>query len=69
MIEGGNPFAEVDLRQAIQLRWVMRDIRAKRWVLSPIDHSQLERLIGMGLAEMRDEEPALTRAGHDVLRV
>jgi hypothetical protein len=36
MIE--NPFAHLDLQQAIDLRWTLRDIKAKRWVLSRSTH-------------------------------
>jgi hypothetical protein len=49
--------------EAIELRWLLRDIRAKRWVLVPLDPVRLERLIEMGLAEMVDDKPVLTEAG------
>jgi hypothetical protein len=62
-----NPLAEFDLQQAIDLRWTLRDIKAKRWVLSPINPSHLEKLITLGLVEMRNDSPVLTNAGLDVI--
>jgi hypothetical protein len=67
MTNAENPFFELDLQQAIDLRWTLRDIRAKRWVLSPINPLHLERLIAMGLVEMRDDNPVLTNAGADAI--
>jgi hypothetical protein len=55
------------LMAAIELRWLLRDIRAKRWVSVPLDRGRLQRLIEMGLAEMIDDEPALTEAGRQVI--
>ena len=49
--------------EAIELRWLLRDIRARRWALVPLDPARLERLIEMGLAEMVDDKPVLTEAG------
>ena len=37
--------------EAIELRWLLRDIRAKRWALVPLDPVRLQRAIDMGLAE------------------
>ena len=51
----------------IVLRWTLRDIRGKRWKMSPIDPSHRETLIGIGLVEMRDDEPVLTNSGLDVI--
>jgi hypothetical protein len=34
-----DPFSNLDLQQAIDLRWTMRDIKAQRWLLSPIKQS------------------------------
>jgi hypothetical protein len=62
-----KPFAHLDLKQAIDLRWTLRDIKAKRWVLSPINPTHLEKLIAMGLVEMRNGDPALTNSGLDVI--
>ena len=63
MKETDDPLANLDLQQAIDLRWTLRDIRAKRWKLSPIDQTHLRKLIEMGLVEMREDQPALTNAG------
>jgi hypothetical protein len=62
-----SPFSDVAPGEAIDLRWTLRDIRAKRWVLSPINPSHLEKLIALGLVEMRDDSPVLTNAGVDVI--
>jgi hypothetical protein len=63
-----NPFSSLDLHEAIDLRWTLRDIKAQRWVLSPISPSHLQKLIAMGLVEMRAENhPVLTNAGLDAL--
>jgi len=67
MTDAENPFSELDLQQAIDLRWTLRDIRAKRWKLSPINPLHLERLAAMGLVEMRNDDPALTNAGLDAI--
>jgi len=64
---GVDPFADLDLQQAIDLRWTLRDIKAKRWVLSPINPSHLEILIAMGLVEMRNDDPVLTNSGVDAI--
>jgi hypothetical protein len=55
------------LMAAIELRWLLRDIRAKRWTSVPLDPERLQRLIEMGLAEMVDDKPALTEAGRQVI--
>jgi hypothetical protein len=62
-----NPFSDLDLQQAIDLRWTLRDIKAKRWVLSPINPSHLEKLIALGLVELRNDSQVLTNAGLDVI--
>ena len=67
MTDAENPFSDLDLQQAIDLRWTLRDIKAKRWKLSPIDPSHLEKLITMGLVEMRNDDPVLTNAGLDAI--
>jgi hypothetical protein len=67
MTDAQNPFSDLDLQQAIDLRWTLRDIKAKRWVLSPINPSHLEKLIAMGLVQMRNDDPALTNSGLDVI--
>jgi hypothetical protein len=34
MTDESDPFNGLDLQEAIDLRWTLRDIRAKRWKLS-----------------------------------
>lgn len=62
-----DPFHDLDLQEAIDLRWTLRDIRAKRWKLFPINPSRLERLRSMGLVEMRNDDPVLTNVGIDAI--
>jgi hypothetical protein len=38
---------------AIDLRWTLKDITAKRWTLTPVNQDNLSRLIDLGLVEMR----------------
>ena len=52
------------LDTAIRLRWAIRDIKAKRTKLSPIDPNDLAALIDLDLVELRDGTPVLTRAGN-----
>ena len=58
-----NPFAELGLERAIGLRWILRDIQARRLKMSPVSDEDLTVLKGLGLIEVRDEETVLTRAG------
>jgi hypothetical protein len=67
MTDHENPFSHLDIQQAIELRWALRDIRAKRWKLTPIDPEHLRTLTGMGLVEMRDDEIVITTSGLDVI--
>ncbi len=67
MTDKPNPFAGLDLERTIALRWMLRDIKAKRLKLSPVSDHNLSTLIDLGLVEMRDDVPVLTSAGHDVL--
>ena len=67
VIEITSAFAGLGLQQTIYLRWTLRDIRAKRWILCPIDPSHLEQLMTMGLVEMRDNDPVLTNSGLDAI--
>jgi hypothetical protein len=57
----------LNLDTAIRLRWVLRDIKAKRTEFSPISQSDLMALIELGLLEMRDDVPQLTNEGHRAL--
>ena len=67
MIDESDPFSGLTLQEAIDMRWTLRDIRAKRWKLFPINSSHLEKLKSMNLIEMHDDEPALTKAGLDAI--
>ena len=55
--------AGLELDTAIRLRWVMRDIRAKRTKLSPVSENDLATLTDLGFVEMREELPRLTGLG------
>jgi hypothetical protein len=55
--------APADRERAIALRWVLRDIKANRLKLSPVDQQDLRDLIDTGLVEMRNDVPVLTNAG------
>jgi hypothetical protein len=63
MTDESDPFNDLDLQEAIDLRWTLRDIRARRWKLSPLNPSHVEKLKSMNLIEMHGDEPALTKAG------
>jgi hypothetical protein len=67
MTDESDPFNGLDLQEIIDLRWTLRDIRAKRWKLSFLNPSHLEKLKSMNLIEANDDEPALTKAGLDAL--
>jgi hypothetical protein len=67
MTDVENPFSGLDVQQAIDLRWTLCDIKANRWKLSPINPSHLEKLMAMGLVEMRDDNPVLTNSGLDAI--
>jgi hypothetical protein len=67
MTDQSDPFDGLDLQETIDLRWTLRDIRARRWKLSPLNPSHFEKLKSMNLMEMHDDEPALTKAGSDAL--
>jgi hypothetical protein len=60
--------AGLSLERTIHLRWVLRDIKARRTNLSPVSPDDLETLIEMGLVEMQDDIPELTAEGHRALR-
>jgi hypothetical protein len=67
MTDESDPFNGIELQEAIDLRWTLRDIRAKRWKLSPVNPSLLEKLKSMNLIELHGDEPALTKAGFEAL--
>jgi hypothetical protein len=57
----------IDPLRSIDLVWTLRDIKARRTRLLPIDPDHLRELIELGLVEMRDDVPVITNAGHQVL--
>jgi hypothetical protein len=67
MSEPPPPLPDLDLHTRITLRWILRDILAKRLKLSPVSDNDLKMLVEMGLVELRDGEPALTAAGRAAL--
>jgi hypothetical protein len=59
-----NPLAQFG-SDAIDLRWTLKDIAAKRsWM---INKQHLAQLIDLGLVEMREEVPYLTVAGQNTV--
>ena len=67
MVDHQNPFADLGLERAIHLRWTLRDINAKRLVLSPVSNDDLSLLTERGLVELNNGVPKLTEAGLDVI--
>ncbi|VIO78653.1 hypothetical protein [Bradyrhizobium ivorense] len=53
------------LDEAIRLRWVLRDIRARRFIISPLDPADVQKLGQMGCIEIHNSLPVLTAAGMD----
>jgi hypothetical protein len=49
----------------IDLRWTIKDIAGKRWMILNLSH--VDRLIELGLVEMRDDRPMLTIAGQNAV--
>jgi len=62
-----DPFAQFDLEKAINLRWTLRDIQARRLKMSPVSDEDLRTLTDLGLVDVRDEGLVLTPAGTAVL--
>jgi hypothetical protein len=67
MTDNPTPFVQFSIERAIALRWMLRDIKAKRLKLSPVSARDLTTLSELGLIEMRDDAPVLTQAGHNAL--
>ena len=63
MTEPKEGLKSLGLDNAIRLRWVLRDIKAKRLKLSPPDPNDLRILIDMGFVEMQNNIPVVTGAG------
>jgi len=59
--------AGLNLDTAIRLRWALRDIRANRTAWSPVSPDDLAALVELGLVEMREKIPALTREGRSAI--
>jgi len=55
--------ARADRDRAVDLRWVLRDIRNQRLKNAPEVRNDLEVLIEFGLVEMQQDQPILTKAG------
>jgi hypothetical protein len=60
-----DPLSQFGL-EAIDLRWTLKDIIAKRWTLTPLNPDHVNRLIDLGLVEMREDRPFVTVKGQDV---
>ena len=60
-----DPLAQFGL-DAIDLRWTLKDIAAKRSGM--INKQHLAQLIELGLVEMREDVPHLTIAGQNTIR-
>jgi hypothetical protein len=67
MVDHQNPFADLGLERAIHLRWTLRDINAKRLVLSPVSDDDLSVLTERGLVDLSEGVPRLTKAGLEVI--
>ena len=63
MTEADDPYKDLDRNEVIDLRWSLRDIRSKRWKMSPIKAGHIEKVLAMELIEFQDEVPVLTNAG------
>lgn len=62
-----DPFDSIELEAAIRLRWVLRDIRAGRLSMLPASADDLATLANLGLIEMNDNVPRLTRGGQYII--
>ena len=58
-----DPLAQFG-RDAIDLRWTLKDIAAER---SLVNKQHLAQLIELGLVEMREDVPHLTIAGQNTI--
>ena len=62
MEKNADPLAHFGL-DAIDLRWTLKDIAAKRSLI--INKQHVAQLIDLGLVEMREDVPYLTIAGQN----
>jgi hypothetical protein len=67
MTDQPTPLAGLSLDATIHLRWVLRDIKAKRTKLSPVSPDDIRTLTEMGLIEMHDGIPVLSNEGERAL--
>ena len=59
-----DPLAQFGL-DAIEFRWTLKDIAAKRWWFINKDH--LAKLTELGLVELHEDVPYLTIAGQNTM--
>ena len=57
MADGFQPAEEIDLR------WTLRDIRSRRFMIASISAETIQKLSDLGLIEMQGDQPVLTEAG------
>ena len=62
-----DPLHELDLETTIRLRWVLRDVRARRTKLMKPSDDDLALLEQRGLITMNDVEPLLTDEANSVI--
>lgn len=60
--------ARADRDRAVDLRWILRDIRNRRPKNSPEMQNDLRVLIEFGLVELLQDQPVLTNAGLNAIR-
>jgi hypothetical protein len=65
MSEPKKGLATLGLDNAIRLRWVLRDIHAKRLKRSPLSPADLRPLVDMGFVEVVGGELVITLTGLD----
>ena len=69
MTEAKKGMASIGRDEAIQLRWALRDIKAKRLKFSPVDPSDLRTLIDMGYVVMQSNTPMITYSGDEEMEI
>ena len=63
MTEPKSGLANLDLKDAVRLRWTLHDIKSQRTEIVPVSPDDLRTLIEMGLVEMRDGVAVVLPAG------
>jgi len=61
--EPKSGLANLDLKDAVRLRWTLHDIKSQRTEIVPVSPDDLRTLIEMGLVEMRDGVAVVLPAG------